>query len=99
MMNQIVLALLVGAANAFNVGVATMRSTSPTMRTTAPQAMLAPDVATSLSTINLVAEADDTTTLLLASGGLISFIFLFMTVGACAQQPPWPHAQPSLTDV
>lgn len=69
------ISLFSAAAQAFQVGLAL--KPAPALRTTSP-AMLAPgtELATTLPTITAIAEGDDTT-LFLASGGLIFFIFLF----------------------
>lgn len=68
--------LFSAAAQAFQVGLS-LKPASPALRTTSP-AMFAPgtELATTLPTITAIAEGDDTT-LFLASGGLIFFIFLF----------------------
>ena len=70
------ISLFSAAAQAFQVGLA-LKPASVALRTTSP-AMFAPgtELATTLPTITAIAEGDDTT-LFLASGGLIFFIFLF----------------------
>jgi hypothetical protein len=70
------ISLFSAAAHAFQVGLS-LKPASPALRTTSP-AMFAPgtELATTLPTITAIAEGDDTT-LFLASGGLIFFIFLF----------------------
>jgi len=80
-MQLFLISLFSAFAQAFQVGV-TLKPQSPPLRTTAP-AMFAPgaELAT-LPTIATIAEGDaDGTLLLLASGGLIGFIFLFLVVG------------------
>mmetsp|Transcript_7860 Transcript_7860/g.18714 ORF Transcript_7860/g.18714 Transcript_7860/m.18714 type:complete len:89 (+) Transcript_7860:31-297(+) len=77
-MMKLFLAALLSCASAFQMGVAPMVR-APMARAAAPQAMFVPDMpmVASLPTTSVLADS----TLLLASGGLTGFLFLFVVVG------------------
>jgi len=81
MMNELLLTVLsLTTASAFQLAGAAPRMMKAPLRTSTPPTMLVPDVPT-LASLPTTLIADDTSSLLLASGALFSFLFLFIVVG------------------
>jgi len=79
--NELLLTVLsLTTASAFQLAGAAPRMMKAPLRTSTPPTMLVPDVPT-LASLPTTLIADDTSSLLLASGALFSFLFLFIVVG------------------